>query len=144
MTDSNDRDQLLRRLGDVLSAYGGVRLAVVFGSMATGKVHAASDIDIGLVPVDPNWSLDAELGLQVELTRVSGRRVDLVRLDRASTLVRWEALRGGLALFEGGPFELARARAAAASEYLDFAPALHAAAALFRRKVAETAKEVPS
>jgi predicted nucleotidyltransferase len=118
-----------------------VRLAVVFGSVASGKVHAASDIDIALVPADPDWSLDAELGLQVELTRIAGRSVDLVRLDRSSTLVRWEALRGGLALFEAGPFELARARAAAASEYLE---ALQAAAAGFRRKIAETATEVTS
>ncbi len=81
-------------------------------------------------------SLDAELTLQVELTRLAGRSVDLVRLDRAPTLVRWEALRDGVLLFQSSPSELARARAAVASEYFDFAPALEAAAARFRRRLA--------
>jgi len=138
--DPIDRDELKRRLRTPFVA-GGLRLAVLFGSAAHGKTHVMSDIDIGFVPLKADLSLDAELALQVELTRAMGRDVDLIRLDRAPTLVRWEALRGGIVLFESGPFEFARARAIAASEYFDFAPALEVAAARFRRRIAVASAE---
>jgi predicted nucleotidyltransferase len=134
--DPNHLDELTRRLGALVSMDGRIRLAVIFGSTASGKANAESDIDIAILPTHADMSLDAELSLQVELTRLAGRSVDLVRLDRAPTLIRWEALRDGVLLFQSGPSELARARAAAASEYIDFAPALEAAAARFRRRLA--------
>jgi len=67
-----------------------------------------SDIDIGIVPEDPELSLAEELTLQTDLARVSGHQVDLVRLDRASTLLRWQVVRYGQALIEATPFAAAR------------------------------------
>jgi predicted nucleotidyltransferase len=130
------RSDLERRLSAVFTAHGGVRLAVLFGSTASGNAHAESDVDVAFLPSDPELSLGEELALQVDLTRTVGRDVDLVRLDRAPTLVRWQALRESILLFQSRPFELARAKAAAASEYLDFAPALEVAAARFRQRLA--------
>jgi len=74
-----------------------LRLAMLFGSTAKGTQRIDSDIDIGIVPEDPELSLAEELTLQTDLARVSGRQVDLVRLDRASTLLRLAggALRAG-------------------------------------------------
>jgi hypothetical protein len=77
--------------------------------------------------------LTEELTLQTELHRVSGRKVDLVRLDRASTLLRWQVVRYGRALVEAGPFAAARFAADAVAEYLDFAPAFERAVENFRR-----------
>ncbi|HKY39680.1 MAG TPA: nucleotidyltransferase domain-containing protein [Polyangiaceae bacterium] len=113
-----------------------LRLAIVFGSGASGRMHQASDIDIAIIPEDATLLLREELRLQVELTRVAGRNVDLVRLDRAPTLVRYQVAKHGVALFESGPFEAARFKAAAVSEYLDFEPSLRRAAEVFRRRVA--------
>jgi len=75
-----------------------------------------------IVPEDPELSLTEELTLQTELHRVSGRKVDLVRLDRASTLLRWQVVRYGRALVEAGPFAAARFAADAVAEYLDSLP----------------------
>ena len=113
-----------------------LRLAMVFGSAARGRLHQASDVDIAIIPEDAQLPLREELRLQVELTRVAGRDVDLVRLDRAPTLVRYQVAKHGIALFESGPFEAARFTAAAVSEYLDFEPSLRRAAEVFRRRVA--------
>ena len=110
-----------------------VRLAILFGSTARGTQRIDSDIDIGIVPEDPELSLNEELTLQTELSRVSGRQVDLVRLDRASTLLRWQVVRYGRALVEAEPFAAARFTADAVAEYLDFAPAFERAAENFRR-----------
>lgn len=110
-----------------------VRLAILFGSTARGTQRNDSDIDIGIVPEDPELPLNEELTLQTELSRVSGRQVDLVRLDRASTLLRWQVVRYGRALVEAEPFAAARFTADTVAEYLDFAPAFERAAENFRR-----------
>jgi predicted nucleotidyltransferase len=110
-----------------------VRLAILFGSTARGTQRNDSDIDIGIVPEDPELPLNEELTLQTELSRVSGRQVDLVRLDRASTLLRWQVVRYGRALIEAEPFAAARFTADTVAEYLDFAPAFERAAENFRR-----------
>jgi predicted nucleotidyltransferase len=110
-----------------------VRLAILFGSAARGTQRNDSDIDIGIVPEDPELPLNEELTLQTELSRVSGRQVDLVRLDRASTLLRWQVVRYGRALVEAEPFAAARFTADTVAEYLDFAPAFERAAENFRR-----------
>jgi uncharacterized protein YutE (UPF0331/DUF86 family)/predicted nucleotidyltransferase len=140
--DPLHRTELDRVLSALLASHGGLRLAVLFGSTASGRAHAESDIHIAFLPTNPDLSLDEELAMQVDLTRAAGRDVDLVRLDHAPTLVRWHALRDGILLFQSAPFELTRAKAAAASEYLDFAPALEAAAARLRRRIAGGGQQV--
>lgn len=108
---------------------------MLFGSVARGTVRPDSDVDIGILPVDElAWS--DELALVGALSSALRREVDLVRLDRASTLLRWRIARDGIVLTSAPPYEAVRFRAEAASEYADFAPALHDAAERFRRKVA--------
>jgi predicted nucleotidyltransferase len=111
-------------------------LAIMFGSAARGTMHEGSDVDIGILPADPDLPLAAELDLQASLEQVCGRPVDLVRLDRAPTLVKWQVARDARVLIESGPFQAARFLASAASEYLDFEPSFTQAAALFRRRLA--------
>jgi predicted nucleotidyltransferase len=110
-----------------------LRLAMLFGSTAKGTQRIDSDIDIGIVPEDPELSLAEELTLQTDLARVSGHQVDLVRLDRASTLLRWQVVRYGQVLVEATPFAAARFTAETVAEYLDFASAFERAAENFRR-----------
>jgi predicted nucleotidyltransferase len=110
-----------------------LRFAMLFGSAAKGTQRTDSDIDIGIVPEDPELSLAEELTLQTELSRVSGRQVDLVRLDRASTILRWQVVRYGRTLVEADPFAAARFRAETVADYLDFVPAFERAAENFRR-----------
>jgi hypothetical protein len=62
--------------------------------------------------------------------------VDLVRLDRASMLLRWQIARDGIPLLAEPSWEWVRFRAAAASEHADIADALRRAARLFRRRLA--------
>lgn len=113
-----------------------LRLAMLFGSTAKGTQRTDSDIDIGIVPEDAELSLTEELTLQTELSRVSGRQVDLVRLDRASTILRWQVVRYGQVLVEATPFAAARFTAETVADYLDFAPAFERAAENFRRVLA--------
>jgi predicted nucleotidyltransferase len=126
----------LDRLEAVLEAGPPLRFAMLFGSAAAGTTRAGSDVDIAIFPDNPDLLLRDELALQTELARACGRDVDLVRLDQAPTLVRWQVVRHGQVLVERTPFAAARFIACAIAEYLDFAPAFEHAAEVFRRVLA--------
>lgn len=127
-----DLQDRIRRL---LAGGPALRLAILFGSGARGALRPDSDVDVGIVPRDPDLSLAAELDLQVRLERGCGRPVDLVRIDRASTLLRWEAARGAVPVLAEPREEFARFLAAAAIEHADFMTALTTAAERFRQRL---------
>jgi predicted nucleotidyltransferase len=126
---------LIEELRRVLETGPPLRLAVLFGSGARRGLRADSDLDIGIVPRDPDLSLAAELDLQARLERVSRRHVDLVRLDAASTLLRWEAARHAVLILADRPGELSRFVAAAALEHADFILAFDLSAERFRQRL---------
>lgn len=73
--------RLLNGLKRALRTERDVRLAVLFGSMATGEDHADSDVD--LYVVHRRSGLRALMGLQLRLSRALGRRVQVVSAERA-------------------------------------------------------------
>src|ERR1043165_3865967 len=97
-------DELVTALG----AGPPLRFAMLFGSAARGGMRADSDVDIAIFPDDLRLSLADELALQAELARACGRDVDLVRLDLAPTLVKWQVARYGRVVLERTPFAAAR------------------------------------
>jgi predicted nucleotidyltransferase len=109
-----------------------IELGVLFGSAARGALRRDSDIDIGIVP-GRRFSLDEELALGVALEETLGREVDLVRLDHASTLLRFQASRGRC-LHQGRPGAFSDFVARALLEYEDLKPILRrCAGGMFRR-----------
>ena len=117
-----------------LLAKAGVEVAILFGSAAKGRLRPDSDIDIGILPL-PHLaiSFNEELALATELERLLGREVDLVRLDTASTLLRFEASQGRR-LYEARVGAFADFVARALVEHEDLRPILlRCAAGMFRR-----------
>ena len=112
-----------------------LRLAVLFGSAARGALRAKSDLDVGIVPENPDLPLNVELDLQARLERACLRHVDLVRLDRASTLLRWEAARHAVVILAEPPREFSRFVEHAALEHADFVAAFGSAAERFRQRL---------
>ncbi len=129
------RDEVLVRLKGALQGTR-LRLAVLFGSGARDALRAESDVDIAFVPLDPAMTLADELGLQAALERAAGRTVDLIRLDRASTLLRWRVAREGVPLLTHAPGDWTRFVAQAGIEHGDFAPTYAHAAERLRRRIA--------
>lgn len=130
-------DQLDSVLKSVLLQGPPLRLAILFGSAARNQLRPSSDIDIGIVPRDRDLPLAIELQLQASLARACARDVDLVRLDRATTLLRWRVAKDGHTLVADPDYERVRFLAWAAIDYGDFAPALMRAADRFRRRLAD-------
>lgn len=138
MSNRLSRDpELAARLQEVLRGEWPLRLAVLFGSAASDRQREESDVDIAILPLKSGWDVAGERDLYVALARTAGADVDLVDIERAPTLLRWEIATTGRALLERGPGEFARFRARAAAEYIDFAPAFAHYGEIFRRRLIE-------
>jgi predicted nucleotidyltransferase len=111
---------LLDRLRARAAALPEVRLAVLFGSVARGQERKGSDVDLGLL-VDPDTP-DARLRALIELERAAGREVDLVFLDEAPPLLRFEISRDGVLLRERDEGLWTDFRVKAMLDWWDWAP----------------------
>jgi uncharacterized protein len=77
-----------------------LQLLLLFGSLATGKGHGRSDVDVGFLFDGPVDILD----LTNKVTRILGSdNVEVVDLRRASPLLRFAAARKGIVLYERDP-----------------------------------------
>jgi predicted nucleotidyltransferase len=108
------------------------RAALLFGSAGRGSMRPDSDVDVGILPNEDGPSLAEELALQAELSRACGREVDLVRLDHADLLLRWEVARDGVTLHSNPAGAAAHFRAEAALEHADLGPLVERGAATWR------------
>jgi predicted nucleotidyltransferase len=80
-----------------------VLLAYLFGSQATGRTHADSDIDVAVLlnaSLTPDERFAERLTLIGALSRLLGTdNVDMVILNEASPLLAYEVLRSGVLLY---------------------------------------------
>lgn len=91
---------LLRDLRDALRTEPNVRLAVLFGSQATGAGDERSDVDLLVALIDPSAARVAQLAGRLE--RRLGRAVQIVRLEDAERVpsLMAEALTQGRVLVD--------------------------------------------
>jgi len=137
--------QLLSTLRSALRTERGVRLAVLFGSMAVGDDERRSDVDLLVVHRDP--APRAFAGLRLRLGRAVGRSVDVVGLEQAEAMptLLADVLREGRVLIDrDGLWEALYGRRReifAAAEREDRATARHARAAVLaaRERIAAAA-----
>jgi predicted nucleotidyltransferase len=139
-----ERDVIVETIRRVLAGGPPVRLAVMFGSAARRALRPDSDVDVGMIPSDPELPLAAELDLQARLECACARPVDLVRLDRASTLLRWEAARCAVPVVADPPREFSRFLASAAIEHAEFVETYAPAAGRYRQRLLKMVVERPS
>lgn len=129
--------ELVAQVQAVLRTGQPVRLAVLFGSAATGSARPDSDLDIAVLEHGACTDSSSESSLARELTLTTRREVDLVPIEQASTLLKWRIATTGVPLVEARPGEFARFCARAAAEYIDYAPALTYHGEVFRRRLME-------
>jgi predicted nucleotidyltransferase len=113
----------------------GLTLIVLFGSVARGGARADSDVDIGVLGAS-FWD-----GLKVgaELAGCFGREPHVVDLATANDLLRFQAAREGVPLFQGAPDAWPRFQAESAVRYFDVAPIIALCAEGARRRLAREA-----
>lgn len=119
----------------------GVRLAVLFGSAARRPLGPESDIDIG---VALEAGVEALAALGVALDRAAGRSVDLVSLDDAPPLLRFEIARTGTVLLARDSHAWADFRARAMIDWWDWAPTARMMHAVMSARLREEARRGPA
>ena len=109
---------LFEALRRYLHADPAVSLAVAFGSVAKGDQGPDSDIDLG-IRFDSDDRVER---IEIELGRSTRRRVDVVLLDEAPPLLRFEIAKDGIVLVEREKHAWADFRARAMLDWWDWAP----------------------
>ena len=94
-------ENLIRAILAAIDTQPGIRLAILFGSLAAGRERADSDIDLA---VDAGRCLTAgeKLALINTLAEQTGRPVDLVDLHTVGEPLLGQILRHGKRLLGGG------------------------------------------
>lgn len=119
---------VIERIRAILVEDSRPTLAYVFGSLASGRHTALSDIDIGVL-LKPGVDREVALG---ELTDSLCRhlrtdRIDVVPLDRCSIPVRYRVVRDGTLVHCADRRDRERFESATVLRYLDFKPVRDAA-----------------
>lgn len=113
-----------KRLNQKLLRELGVRLVILFGSVARGGRRPLSDTDIGVVFSDPGLRRRDPVGvygsLFEEFKKHFPEPLDIVYLDEAPPNLRYQAARDGQVLYEENFGDFNDYRAAAMLRYFDF------------------------
>ena len=117
IVEMNTADEIRR----AAEAAPGLTLLVLHGSRARGDAHETSDWDFAFV-AEPQFDPDALMARLGEATHAD--TLDLADLNRASGLLRYNAARDGIAVYEreSGAFE--QFQLDAISAWLDMAAVL--------------------
>lgn len=120
--------ELERLLARVLEARAEIQEAYLFGSQATGRAQAHSDIDVA-VRVEPGSLPGPGYGYAAELTAVlmsalGSNAVDVVILNAAPPVLYHRVLRDGRRMFSRDPLATAAREGYAVSRYFDYLPQL--------------------
>jgi predicted nucleotidyltransferase len=127
--------EMLERLKRQASAWSEVKLVVLFGSQARGEARDGSDADVGVL-LDP-YSPELRFRVEAELGRVAGRPVDVVLLDNAPPLLRFEVAQEGVLLFQRHDHLWTDFKAHAMVDWWDWAPTHRMIAAGVVRRLRE-------
>lgn len=92
---------------------------LLYGSAATGRTHASSDVDLALLVGGALPDAFALAALRVDLAALLGRDVDVVLLDTASPILAMEVLRHHRPLTNRRPALLDQFLAKTLSAYFD-------------------------
>ena len=118
----------LEPLREALAAIPAVQLAVLFGSRARGRGGPRSDVDLGLI-LNPDSRAERRR-VEVAAGRAARREVDVVYLEEAPPLLRFQIARDGAMLVARDARLWPRFKARAMVDWWDWAPAarkIHAA-----------------
>ena len=98
-----------------------IQVAYLYGSRSKGNQTTLSDIDIAVLLSElPENMLDYHLDLMDRISKVMGDDVDLVILNTAPPLLRYQVIKHGTVLYSREEKTRVEFEAKATGEYLDF------------------------
>lgn len=83
---------------DILIENEGILFAYIFGSYAQNRIREDSDIDIAIY-LKNKIEIDEYLSMKMDLSEVTKREIDLVVLNDATPLLKYEIYKNNILLF---------------------------------------------
>jgi predicted nucleotidyltransferase len=115
------------QIKQILASDKNIEIAFLFGSAAAGKLRDNSDADIALllrhVP-GAQKRLDFRLDVAGKISELTERETDIVVLNTAGSLLKYQTARNGKLIFERHKGLAKKFRLAAINEYFDYLPTL--------------------
>jgi predicted nucleotidyltransferase len=124
----------LTLLSRLFESYPDVQAVYVFGSSASGRRHAESDLDLAIVPRHPRLHA-RKLDLLADLARIGLRDVDLVFLDTDDIVLKYEAVRHNQLVYQSADFDRGTYYSQVVRKYLDFLPYLEVQRKAYQRRI---------
>lgn len=87
-----------KKAKEILFRYDSIIFAYIFGSYAQKKARVCSDIDIAIY-LEDNMDTDEYLELKMLLSEAFNREVDLIILNDATPLLKYEVYKNNILLF---------------------------------------------
>ena len=106
---------------NILFSNQAIRFAYIFGSYAKGTMRKDSDVDLALF-LSEDFSTEEYLDLKMQLMECSHREMDLVVLNDAPTLLKYEVSQHHVLLFARDQGEEIEFRIRTLFEYEDMKP----------------------
>ena len=88
---------LNNHIQQILTRHGGIRVAILFGSLAKGRATPESDLDLAVL-MDAPLSAETKMVLIDDLAQAIGRPVDLIDLRVAGEPILGQILKHGIRL----------------------------------------------
>lgn len=123
--------EYLQRRTEIVAVY-------LFGSVAAGKAHRLSDVDVALLLADgvgDKQAWDIRLEVMGEAEAAFGRRADVVILNQVGLIFGFQILRSGRVIHERDKAARCRHEMRLRSEYYDYQPYLQYQQTEFRRRL---------
>jgi predicted nucleotidyltransferase len=124
----------LNALDPVFQKYPEIQAVYVFGSVATGKVKAGSDLDLGIVPKTPSLH-ERKLNILTDLARLGFCEVDLVFLDVEDIVLRFEIVKHNKVIYQTSDFDKGEYYSRILRQYFDFLPYLKVQREALKRRI---------
>jgi len=117
-------EELKAVVARTLAGYPVVQAVYLFGSYADGNATGQSDLDLGVVGPAERLRPD-RVAMLADFVSEGFDRVDLVYLDAADLVLRFEAVRRNCLLFQRPGFDHGAYVSRTLREYFDFQPRLN-------------------
>jgi len=120
-------------LSEIFVRYPEIQAVYLFGSHASGKLHAQSDLDLAIVPSDRSVR-ERKLDILSDLASIGFCNVDLVFLDTTDIVIKYEAIRDNRLIYHRKDFNRGEIYSNIVRQYLDFTPYLRVQREAYKRR----------
>ncbi len=111
------------KLKDIFTSYNEIKAAYLFGSYAEEEQNRNSDLDIGILLAE-DYNKMIKLDILTKLTQNNFDNVDLVIINNASILVKYEVIKHNKLIYCRNDFDFSVYYSKITRLFLDFKPYL--------------------